>query len=254
MRDNGVATIPRSPGFATYGALECKRSYQKHLGLAVMAAGALHLLVMWGILHFTDVRNQLPQRVARVVEEEEGIPILPPPPPISVTPLKQMPVQTEPRAPISLGLAEAVPDDQASEESMLASQQDLGRLSDRSVEDVLAEGSCDSIVITADLGEDFPARGEYVHRDEEPAALNPDVCEYPPLALQAGIEGTVWIEALVDRDGRVKDAWVVKPSGCSAGFEEAALEAAYKTQYTPALSNDQPVAVRITYPVYFRLK
>jgi protein TonB len=254
MRANRAATIPQSPGFPTYGALECKRSYQKHLGLAVMAAGTLHLLAMWGFLHYADVQNQSPQRVPRIVKEETGIPILPPPPPISLTRPEQVPVQTGPRVPISLGLAEAVPDQQAPEESMLASQQDLGRLSDKSVEDILAEGSGDSIVITTDLQEHFPERGEYVYRDEEPAALNPDVCEYPALALQASIEGTVWIEALVDKDGRVKDAWVVKPSGCSAGFEEAALEAAYKTKYKPALSNGQPVAVRITYPVYFLLK
>lgn len=254
MRDNGAATIPHSPGFPTYGALECKRSYQKHLGLAVMAAGTLHLVAMWGFVHFTDIQNQLPPRVPRIVKEEPGIPILLPPPPISLTLPPQVPVETGPRVPISLGVATAVPDEEVPEETMLASQEDLGRLSDQSVEDILAEGSGDSIAIITDLQEYFPARGEYVYHDEEPAALNPDVCEYPPLALKAGIEGTVLIEALVDKNGTVKDAWVVKPSGCSAGFEEAALEAAYKTKYKPALTNGQPVAVRITYPVCFRLK
>ncbi len=253
MRDNGAATIPQNPGFPTYGALECKRSYQKHLGLAVMTAGILHLVVMWGFLLYTNVHDQPPKPVHLIVTDDPVIPILPPPP-ISLTQAPQVPVETESRLPISLGIATAAPDEEVHEESMLASQEDLGRLSDRSVEEILAEGSGDSIVMGTTPREYLPARGEYVYRDEDPVALNPGGCEYPPLALQAGIEGTVWIEALVDKDGTIRDAWVVKPSGCSAGFEESALEAAYKIKYKPALSNGQPVAVRVTYPVCFQLK
>jgi len=253
MRENGVVTIPESPGVcASYGALELKRSYQKHLGLAVMAAGVLHVAVVWGFLLYTSVHTEPPEPVRMIVIDDPTEPI--PPPPISFTQTPQVPVDTRILPTISVGIATAVPDDDIPEEATVASQEDLGRLSDRSVDDILAEGSVDSVVLTTAPDEYLPPPGEYVYRDEDPVALNEVACEYPPLALQAGIEGSVWMEALVDKDGNVRDARVVRTSGCNAGFEEAALDAAYKIKYKPALSNGQPVAVRVSYPVHFRLK
>ncbi len=50
------------------------------------------------------------------------------------------------------------------------------------------------------------------------------------------------------------DAIVAKESGANAGFEEAALEAARRSTWTPALQNNQPVRVWISYEVKFRLR
>jgi TonB family protein len=251
MRHRGVETIPQISGVG-YGALELKRSYQKHLGVAVIIAGFLHVVFFYGLMFDFGTNSEI-----------QG-PTLPPvfdnpiqfaaPPPVSITQIQQVPVAQHDPLPISVGIATAVPDKEAPPEVTLASQHDLGRMFDRSVESILAEGNVDSIVMNFSLGESFPERGEYVYRDEDPVALNRPVCEYPPLALQAGIEGMVLIEALVDKGGNVRDAWVVKASGCKAGFEEAALKAAYQTKYKPAISSGQPVAVRVTYPVQFRLK
>jgi len=46
---------------------------------------------------------------------------------------------------------------------------------------------------------------------------------------------------------------LVKESGANAGFEEAALKAARKRKYRPALQNGQPVAVWVTYKKIFKL-
>lgn len=253
MRENGATTIPQRLGpCISYGALELKRSYQKNLGLAVVIAAALHIAVIGGFLLYSAAESQIPRPVPPDVFDE---PIrLFPPPPVSLTQTPQVPVAAPDVVPIALGIATAVPDEEASEEAVLASQEELGSLFDRSVESILETGSSDSIFVKGVAAKLFPQRGEYVYHDEEPVAINQVLPEYPPLALQAGIEGRLWVEALVDEDGVVRDAWVVKASGCKAGFEEAALEAAYKIKYKPALSNGHPVAVRITYKVDFLLK
>jgi protein TonB len=253
MRENGAVTIPQSPSvWASYGALELKRSYQKHLGLALIAAGTLHLAVIGGFLLYTNVHTEPPQPVHIIVIDDSVKPI--PPPPISMTQDRQVQVDTRILHPISLGIATAFPDEEVDAEGTVASQDELGEWFDKSVESILVDGRNDSVVIIEPPKEYLPQPGEYIYRDEDPLAINQVVYQYPPLALEAGIEGTVWVEALVDQDGKVRDARVVVSSGCHAGFEESALEAAYKIKYKPALSNGQPVAVRVTYPVYFRLK
>ena len=50
------------------------------------------------------------------------------------------------------------------------------------------------------------------------------------------------------------DAIIVKESGVNAGFEEAALDAAWDRKYRPAMQNNQPVAVWVAYQVRFTLK
>jgi protein TonB len=78
--------------------------------------------------------------------------------------------------------------------------------------------------------------------------------KYPDLAQRANIEGTVWVKALVDKEGKVRDVIIVKNSGANAGFEEAAIDAAKQTVWKPAISNGQPIAVWVTYKVDFKLK
>lgn len=246
MRENGVVTIPQYRS-AAYGALELKRSYQKNLGMAVILAGMLHCIPILGLLIFSSTSPEFPKQI-EVINDDFGSE------PVSHTQPWQEPVVPREKIPIATGIAKAVPDGEAPDDATIASQHELGEMSDKRFEDILAGGDIDSVVIIPKPEESLPQRGEFVFYDEEPVALTSIVYEYPPLALQAGIEGTVWIEALVDKNGIVRDAYVVKPSDCRAGFEEVALEAAYKIKYKPAISNGQPVAVRVTYQVSFRLK
>jgi protein TonB len=66
--------------------------------------------------------------------------------------------------------------------------------------------------------------------------------------------GSVWIRALIDTEGKVREAFVQKPSGSNAGFEDAALTAAYACRYRPAIQNGVPVPVWISYKVEFKLR
>jgi protein TonB len=79
---------------------------------------------------------------------------------------------------------------------------------------------------------------------------NPD---YPRLAKQAGITGTVWIKALVDEQGDVLKAIVAKSSG-TVSLDESAIDAAYKNKFKPGIQNGRPVKVWVTYPVEYTLE
>ncbi|MFQ5498531.1 MAG: TonB family protein [Candidatus Zixiibacteriota bacterium] len=76
--------------------------------------------------------------------------------------------------------------------------------------------------------------------------------EYPADAKKQNIEGDVWIKALVDKEGSVVKAMIGKSSG-SKQLDKSALDAAYGCKFRPAMQEDKPVAVWITYKVSFVL-
>lgn len=78
--------------------------------------------------------------------------------------------------------------------------------------------------------------------------------EYPEQAFREGIEGVVWVKVAIDSTGRVIDATIAKDSGKNVGFEEAALKAAYKTKWKPALEKGQPIAILVTYRIDFLIR
>ena len=73
---------------------------------------------------------------------------------------------------------------------------------------------------------------------------------YPPLAVQARIQGTVVLQAVIARDGTVRDLRVV--SGHPL-LVQAAMEAVKQWRYKPYLLNDQPVDVDTQINVNFTL-
>ncbi len=85
----------------------------------------------------------------------------------------------------------------------------------------------------------------------QPAIVHEEPAVYPRLALEGGFSARVHVKAYVDHNGRVKKAEVVKCTRPGMGFEEAAVSAAYKYIYRPAVQNGNPVGVWIAYRVDF---
>lgn len=75
---------------------------------------------------------------------------------------------------------------------------------------------------------------------------------YPRAAKLSGIEGIVEIQFVVDTDGSVKRAKVVR--GIGGGCDREALEAVKKLRFIPGRQRGTAVRVRMTLPVHFRLK
>jgi len=76
--------------------------------------------------------------------------------------------------------------------------------------------------------------------------------EYPAEAKAQGIEGAVWIKALVDTVGNAIKAMVARSSGAKT-LDEASLFAAKEFRFKPALKDNKPVAVWVTFKVDFVL-
>ena len=75
---------------------------------------------------------------------------------------------------------------------------------------------------------------------------------YPPIALQAGIEGTVFVQFVVDENGRVQDPFCARDPG--GGTCEEALKAVRQAKFKPGRQRGQPVKVRFALPLRFELE
>ena len=97
-----------------------------------------------------------------------------------------------------------------------------------------------------------PGSDEFVEDGQMPEMIYYQEPVYPRQAKQAGLEGTVWVKALVGQHGDVVDAIIYKSSG-TPSLEEAALAAAPKCRFNPAMRYGQPICVWVVYKVEFRL-
>ncbi len=91
-------------------------------------------------------------------------------------------------------------------------------------------------------------------RDDPPVALNAESpVEYPPALFEQGIEGKVVLRLYVDEKGTVvSDSTRVAESSGYPALDSAAVEAAPKLEFAPALRNGTPVAAPFLQPIHFR--
>jgi protein TonB len=231
----------------SYGAFELKSSYQKNMFMGVAIAGLIHLAIIGGFLWATHVPEVEATSRTLVISDMAD---LAPPPNITKLP-EQTAYQVPEVAPPSVGIPEAVPDEEAPENVTVATQDELKIISAPPVENV-EEADVDEIIIE-NIDDILPKPDDFVPVEQQPQIVKGAQPEYPEFARKAGLTGKVWVKALVDKTGKVRDVIIAKGAGVDAGFEEAAIEAAYKYVYTPAIANGQPVAIWVMYPVTFTL-
>ena len=99
----------------------------------------------------------------------------------------------------------------------------------------------------------FPNPDDIIAVDKMPEAVKSVIPAYPETAIKEGLSGEVLLQVLIDSEGEVRFVRVLKPSGVDAGFEEAAVKAAYQFRYKPAIVDDEPVAIWVKCPVKFKL-
>jgi TonB family protein len=169
------------------------------------------------------------------------------PPSLSGSSVEQVQVAGAAGAAPTVGVPKPVPDDQAADESA-ATQSELGALSAGAA----TSGEAGTTAMVVD--EAIPDRSAYVAVERNPEVVRHAKVEYPEIAKRAQAEGRVYLQLLIDVDGRVMRVELAKSSG-NPVLDEAALEAGKTVLFTPAIApGGKATRVWVMYPVTFSLK
>jgi len=100
--------------------------------------------------------------------------------------------------------------------------------------------------------EKLPGPDEFVPVEKMPEMVVMQPPVYPPEAKEKGIEGSVYVQSLVDKNGDVLEVKLGKTSGNKL-LDKAALVSAKECKFKPGIQDGKPVAVWISYRVDFVL-
>jgi protein TonB len=76
---------------------------------------------------------------------------------------------------------------------------------------------------------------------------------YPASLYAQRVQGNVTLRIFVERDGRVRpESTRVAESSGYTSFDSAAIAGSQELYFAPARRKDEPVAVSILFPVFFR--
>ncbi len=206
---------------------------------AVALLTVIALFGSWYVYSHANREEEVPPNATIVKYTELGVP-----PSIKEPSAPQVNV-AEAITPPSIGVPEPVPDAEATE-STIASQSEMSEALAPFTADDLG-GSGDSIVVDMDRS---PGMGEFVAFDELPVLLTIQPPSYPELVRQAGIDGTVVVQVMVGKDGKVKQAVAVDGPDPLRG---EAVRSAKTAVFKPALQGTSPVEVWVQVPIVFSL-
>ena len=224
--------------------------YQRNAKRGIIAAIIVHMLALgtyWTVWYLQEMNRQYATTIVTYAD-------LGPPPALTDAPeMPEVPVEA-PSQPV-IGIPEPVDDAEVSAEMTIATQTEMSQsiapvIQDIEEENIIIEApEEDNIAIEDDA---LPPPDAFVPYETGPVPVTRTQPEYPELARRAGLEGTVYVKILVDKEGRVRDAILMRDVG--GGLGEAAVEAVKKWVYTPAIQNNRPVAVWVAQPVIFSLR
>ncbi len=95
-------------------------------------------------------------------------------------------------------------------------------------------------------------RRQLLNYDTPPRAVKQVRPDYPKPAFDAGLEGTVLVEFLIDTTGAVACARLVR-SLPGTGFDQEALKTIYGWHFSPAIKGGKPVPTIAHAPIHFRI-
>lgn len=107
-------------------------------------------------------------------------------------------------------------------------------------------------VLSSDVGK-MPAKPKLVKVSQgvsEGLLVHKVTPQYPPIAKQARVQGSVVLRAVIGKDGKVEN---LQTESGSALLASAAVNAVKQWRYKPYVLNGTPVDVETTVTVNFRL-
>jgi protein TonB len=229
--------------------MEIRRSLQQNIWKGLVVSVVLHLAVV-GAYYATEyygAEENAPTVSVRIMRYTD----LGPPPSMMNTDQLPVPSVSVAAARPSVGIPVPVPDVEVNPEQTIATQQELSQ----APSPVFQEGAGGDRVVVQEPEElkieEDPSPEAFIAVEKLPMPVKQVRPDYPDIARRAGIEGTVWVKILVDKEGRAKKAIVLKSD--SEIFDDPALKAALQWVFSPAMMNNGPVAVWVAVPFRFQL-
>ena len=210
-------------------------------GNALSLAVGIAIFGTWYFWSHARHEEEVPRGVQIVKYADLGVP-----PSIQKTSAPQVNV-AEAVAPPSIGVPEPVPDAEATTSTIATQSEMSDALAPITASDMMG-GSGDSLVVDTRRS---PGPGEFVPFDELPVLLSVQPPVYPEMVREAGIDGTVHVQVLVGKDGKVKQAQAVDGPEV---LRAAGLASARSALFKPALQGTSPVEVWVMIPVTFQLQ
>ncbi len=97
----------------------------------------------------------------------------------------------------------------------------------------------------------LPDPGAVIEVDKEPVLIGSEAPIYPVAARRANAGGSVMVQVFVGPQGKVLRANALECDRPGYGFEIAAVAAAYKGTWRPAMLKGKPVGTWVTYKIEF---
>jgi len=89
---------------------------------------------------------------------------------------------------------------------------------------------------------------------ERPQVLSSPQLHYPDLMRQAGIEGRVVVEFIVDTLGRAEPASIKVVQSTNSAFDQDAKAHVRRAMFRPGRNHGRPVRVLLALPIDFRIR
>jgi len=109
----------------------------------------------------------------------------------------------------------------------------------------------DSTATTSTPDPNLPDPGAFIEVDEEAVQIYGEPPIYPVAARKANVVGSVTVQVFVNPQGKVLRASALQCDRPGYGFEIAAVAAAYKGKWRPAMLKGKPVGTWVTYKTEF---
>jgi protein TonB len=90
-----------------------------------------------------------------------------------------------------------------------------------------------------------------ISHNSAPQVIHKADPEYTPEALEAKLAGTVILSLVVDTEGNPTEIKLIK--GLGKGLDEKAVACLQKWHFKPGMRNGEPVSVKATVEINFRL-
>lgn len=238
-----------SPVYMPYGAYEMKASYQRNLTTAMLVTLGAVLCVVAAGKFWPAASDDL------VITPMDPVVIrIRPTSPPSIQRDNSHFENSRPAAPsviaaIPVPVADSLISD--ADDALLPTRDEVRWTVDQLDPDG-GDGS-GGFVIDTNQADFIPPPDSFIKIEVDPKMILEAKPDYPRLAEQAGITGTVWVSAYVIEDGNVLQAMVRKSSG-TVSLDQAAVDAAYRCRYSPGIQNGRPVKAWVTYRVDFQLE